>query len=135
MACNEDRVSLSEKLRPFGLGREDEVAWTRSGLPENAFDDWRTDRVARRPSGARAREVYGADDIHDFARRAILDALALGPGDDLLEIGYGGGLLLRDAVAAGARATGIDHSEEMGRLALEHARGAHPIVADAVAIP
>ena len=44
---------------------------------------------------------------HDFARRAILDALALGPEDRLLEIGCGGGLLLRDALAFGASATGI----------------------------
>jgi hypothetical protein len=55
-----------------------------------------TDRVARRPAGARAREVYGADDAHDFARRAMLGALRLGPGDRLPEIGCGGGSLLRD---------------------------------------
>jgi hypothetical protein len=32
--------------------------------------------------------------IHDFARRAILDALA--PADRLLDVGCGGGLLVRD---------------------------------------
>ena len=32
--------------------------------------------------------------IHNFARRAILDALA--PADRLLDVGRGGGLLLRD---------------------------------------
>jgi hypothetical protein len=32
--------------------------------------------------------------IHNFARRAILDALA--PSDRLLDVGCGGGLLLRD---------------------------------------
>ena len=35
--------------------------------------------------GRRAREVYGAEDVHDFARRAILLALAPGPGDRVLE--------------------------------------------------
>src|SRR5438067_13215448 len=131
MACNEDRVSLSEKLRPFGLGPEDEVAWTRSGLPENAFDDWLTDRVARRPAGARAREAYGADDIHDFARRAILDSLALEAGDRLLDVGCGGGLLLRDALASGATVTGLDHSEEMVSLARERAPGAGVVLGTA----
>ena len=43
--------------------------------------------------------MYGADDVHEFARRAILDALALGPGDHVLDVGCGGGLLLRDALA------------------------------------
>ena len=62
---------------------------------------WLLDRVARRPAGARARAVYGAEDVHDFARRAILEALALGPGDRLLEVGCGGGLLLRDAARHG----------------------------------
>ena len=56
---------------------------------EEAFGRWLTDRVARRPAGARARRVYGAQDVHDFARRAILGALALQPGDRLLGIGCG----------------------------------------------
>ena len=43
--------------------------------------------MARRPAGSRARDVYGADDIHDFARREILAALALKPDDHLLEVG------------------------------------------------
>lgn len=34
--------------------------------------------------------------IHNFARRAILDALTLAPADRLLDVGCGGGLLLRD---------------------------------------
>ena len=67
-------------LRQFGLGEDDQAAWERSGLADDEFEEWLTDRVARRPAGRRAREVYGADDVHDFARRAILDALSLGPG-------------------------------------------------------
>lgn len=124
-----------EALRTFGLGAEDLSAWEQSGLPSSAFDDWLTDRVARRPSGARAREIYGADDVHEFARQAILDALALGPGDRLLEIGCGGGLLLRDALASGAQATGLDHSEEMTDLARERAPDAEVVLASAENLP
>jgi ubiquinone/menaquinone biosynthesis C-methylase UbiE len=52
-------------------------------------------------------------------RRAVLDALDLGPRDRLLEIGCGGGVLLRDALATGCTAAAIDHSEDMVRLARE----------------
>jgi SAM-dependent methyltransferase len=122
-------------LRRLGLGEEDQAAWEESGLPAAAFEDWLVDRVARRPSGDRARQVYGAEDVHDFARRAILDALALGPGDRLLELGCGGGLLLRDALATGAAATGLDHSEEMVALARRRAPGAEVGVGAAEALP
>ena len=66
----------AETIRTFGLGDEDIAAWRASGLGDAEFVDWLTDRVARRPSGSRAREVYGAEDVHDWARRAILDSLA-----------------------------------------------------------
>ena len=124
-----------ETLRSFGLGAEDAAAWRASGLGDEQFVDWLTDRVARRPTGARAREVYGAEGVHDFARRAILDALALGPDDHLLEIGCGGGLLLRDALATGARATGLDHSEEMVELARGRAPAADVVLARAEELP
>jgi ubiquinone/menaquinone biosynthesis C-methylase UbiE len=122
-------------LRQFGLGDEDVAAWEASGLPEDAFEDWLTDRVARRPAGRRAREVYGADDIHDFARRAILDVLAPGPDDRLLDVGCGGGLLLRDALASGASVTGLDHSEDMVQLARERAPGAEVVLGSAERLP
>jgi len=125
------RRRLDAARRAFGLEDEDVAAWEQSALAPEVFDDWLTDRVARRPAGARARAVYGAEDVHDFARRAILDALALTPRDRLLEIGCGGGLLLRDAIACGAAATGIDHSEEMVRLARERAPQAEVILARA----
>jgi SAM-dependent methyltransferase len=125
----------AEVLRAFGLGDEDLAAWRDAGRPEAEFGDWLTDRVARRPAGSRAREVYGADDVHEFARRAILDALALEPGDDLLDVGCGGGLLLRDALAAGAAATGVDHSEEMVELARQRAPGAQVVLATAERLP
>jgi SAM-dependent methyltransferase len=127
--------NAAEVLRRFGLGDDDLEAWQESGLPAEAFDGWLTDRVARRPAGRRAREIYGADDVHDFARRAILQALALGPRDRLLEIGCGGGLLLRDALRCGASATGIDHSEEMVRLARVRAPGAEVVLGTAEQLP
>jgi len=127
--------SHEETLRAFGLGDEDIAAWRASGLGDAEFVDWLTDRVARRPSGSRAQEVYGAEDVHEWARRAILDALALGPDDRLLEVGCGGGLLLRDALATGAAATGIDHSGEMVALARERAPGANVVVGQAERLP
>ena len=119
-------------LRRFGLGEDDLAAWRESGV---GFEEWLTDRVARRPSGPRARKVYGAEDVHDFARQAILEALALVPADHLLEVGCGGGLLLRDALTTGASATGIDHSEEMAKLARERAPGARVELARAEGLP
>jgi SAM-dependent methyltransferase len=122
-------------IEAFGLGAEDLAAWHASGLSADAFVGWLTDRVARRPSGSRAREVYGAEDVHDFARRAILDVLELGPADHLLEIGCGGGLLLRDALRTGARATGLDHSEDMVDLARMRAPGAEVLLGAADRLP
>jgi SAM-dependent methyltransferase len=130
-----DGGAHAELLRAFGLGDEDLAAWRESGVADGAFDDWLTDRVARRPSGGRAREVYGADDVHEWARRAILDALELGPDDHLLELGCGGGLLLGEALATGARATGIDHSEEMVALASERAPAAEVVLGEAESLP
>jgi SAM-dependent methyltransferase len=124
-----------ERLEAFGLGEEDWSAWLASGLSSDAFDEWLVDRVARRPSGERARAVYGAGDVHDFARRAILDSLRLTAGDALLDIGCGGGLLLRDALAAGAAAMGLDHSEEMVALARERAPGARVVHGSAERLP
>jgi SAM-dependent methyltransferase len=124
-----------EILRDLGLGEEDLAAWEASGLRAGEFEAWVLDRLARRPAGRRAREVYGDDAIHDFARRAILDALELGDDDHLLDVGCGGGILLRDALALGARATGVDHSHEMVRLARERAPGAAIVAASAEELP
>jgi SAM-dependent methyltransferase len=126
---------IADTLRSFGLGDDDLAAWEQSGLPAGAFEDWLTDRVARRPAGHRAREVYGADHIHDFARGAILAALALGPEDRLLDVGCGGGLLLRAALESGATVTGVDHSDEMVRLARERAPEAEVLLGDAQQLP
>ena len=76
-----------------------------------------TDRVARRPHGRAAREVYGAADAHSFAWEPVLDALVLGPGDVLLDVGCGGGVFLRRALETGCEVVGVDHSREMVELA------------------
>jgi SAM-dependent methyltransferase len=85
------------------------------------FREWRidrmTDRVARRPHGRAARAVYGAADVHSFAWEPVVDALALGPGDVLLDVGCGGGVFLRRALETGCDAVGLDHSHEMVELA------------------
>lgn len=128
-------AEVISRCAAFGLREDDIQAWLESGRPEAEFDDWLTDRVARRPAGRRARDVYGAEDVHDFARRAILDALDLQAGDRLLEVGCGGGLLLRDALARGASATGVDHSQEMVELARERAAGADVVNGSATSLP
>lgn len=123
------------KIAAFDLREDDIQAWLESGRPETEFDAWLTDRIARRPAGRRARDVYGAEDVHDVARRAILDALDLRAGDRLLEVGCGGGLLLRDALAMGATAAGVDHSQEMVELAHQRAPAAHVVNGSATALP
>ena len=83
------------------------------------FGDWLTDRRARRPSGPGARGVYRDPLYHYPNFRVILAELALLPDDHLIEVGCGGGVLLKEALKSGCRAAGIDHSPEMVRLALE----------------
>ena len=102
--------------------------------------EWRidrtTDRVARRPHGRKARETYGADDVHSFAWEPVLAALRLGPSDVLLDVGCGGGVFLRRALETGCRAVGVDHSAEMVRLAENTTAGAARIVrGDAANLP
>lgn len=124
-----------ETMRSFELPDDEIEAWKASGLGREAFVDWLTDRLARRPSGPRARRVYAQEEMHDFARRAILEALALGPDDRLLELGCGGGLLLRDALETGAAATGLDHSPDMVATAKETASEAEVVLGEAERLP
>lgn len=83
--------------------------------------EWRiermTDRIARRPHGRRARETYGADDVHSFLWEPVLTALELGPEDRLLDVGCGGGAFLRRARESGCAIAGLDHSRDMVRVA------------------
>lgn len=89
-----------------------------------AFGDWLTDRHARRPSGAQARAVYRDPLYHWPNFRVILAELDLSPADYLLEVGCGGGALLKAALTSGCRAAAIDHSSEMVHLASDENRGA-----------
>jgi SAM-dependent methyltransferase len=106
-----------------------------SAAASEALADWMTDRIARRPTGARAREIYRDPEDHKPGFRAVLDALALGPDDHLLEIACGGGVLLSWALETGCRATGLDHSEEMVRLAREVAPQAEVVLGKAESLP
>ena len=83
------------------------------------FAEWLTDRVARRPSGGQAREVYRDPLFHRPNFGALLELLSLGQDDYLLEVGCGGGAFLCDALESGCRAAAVDHSPEMVRLARE----------------
>jgi len=96
---------------------------------------WMTDRIARRPTGARARAIYRDPEEHKPGFRAVLDALAPGPDDHLLEIACGGGVLLSWALETGCRATGLDHSEEMVQLAREVAPEADVVLGKAETLP
>lgn len=115
------------------IGNGDEIAgWFTSALaapflqamtPE-ALGDWITDRKARRPSGGQSRAFYGDPLYHYPSFRVILSELALTPGDYLLEVGFGGGVLLKQALQSGCRAAGVDHSADMLQLARELNRDA-----------
>jgi len=93
-----------------------------------------TDRIARRPHGRKARATYGADDAHSFLWEPVLEALALGADDRLLDVGCGGGSFLRRARESGCEIAGIDHSRDMVRLARAKT-GARIERADATAMP
>jgi SAM-dependent methyltransferase len=89
-----------------------------------ALGSWITDRQARRPSGARSRAIYRDPLYHYPNFRVILAELALTAGDHLLEVGCGGGALLKEALRSGCTAVAVDHSPDMVRLAGEENRDA-----------
>ena len=98
--------------------------------------DRKTDRMARRPHGRRARATYGADDAHAFLWQPALEALALVPSDRLLDVGCGGGAFLRHVLATvGCDAAGLDHSRAMVRLTRGKSPGLRVAEADAAAMP
>ncbi len=127
------RVELTHRGWGGLLGDAEELAgWFTGGvaapllraMAPRALGDWITDRRARRPAGAAAREVY-RDPIYHYPNfRVILAELALTGEDVLLEVGCGGGALLREALRSGCRAAAVDHSADMVRLAQEANREA-----------
>jgi len=120
------RITLEHRGWGRLLGGSDELAgWfagevvaplLRATAPA-AYGDWLTDRRARRPSGAQAREVYRDPLYHYPAFRVVLDELALTSADHMLEVGCGGGAMLKRALESGCRAAAVDHSPDMVRLA------------------
>jgi SAM-dependent methyltransferase len=95
-----------------------------SAMAPIALGDWLTDRRARRPSGPAARETYRNPIYHYPNFRVILAELALTPADHLVEVGCGGGALLKEALRSGCRAAAVDHSRDMVSLATEVNRDA-----------
>lgn len=86
------------------------------------FGDWLTDRRARRPSGAQARATYRDPLYHYPNFRVLLEELKLRPDDYLLEVGCGGGALLKQVLRSGCHASAVDHSPDMVRLARDENR-------------
>jgi SAM-dependent methyltransferase len=122
------RVTLTQAGAELIGGQGQELAgWFASevaapllrGLTPERLGEWITDRRARRPSGAQARAFYRDPLYHLPNFKAILQALRLTPADYLLEVGCGGGALLKQALESGCRAAAIDHSFDMVRVARE----------------
>jgi len=114
-----DHVLGDERKELLGWFAGEVVAPLLVASAPGRLGDWITDRNARRPSGERSREVYSNPVYHWPNFYAILDVLKLGPSDSLLEVGCGGGAFLHEALKSGCRASAIDHSVEMVRLASE----------------
>lgn len=127
------RLTLEHRGWGALLGGADEIAgWFASEVAApllratapTALGDWITDRRARRPSGAKARDTY-RDPIYHYPNfRVILMDLALTPQDFLIEVGCGGGALLKDALKSGCHAAAVDHSAEMVQLSQQENREA-----------
>ncbi len=130
LAPSGGRTEVTFELRGWGglIGEEGELAGWFAGeilapmlwsCAPSSLGDWLTDRRARRPSGSQSRAVYRDPLYHYPNFRVLLSELALDAGDYLLEVGCGGGALLKEALRSGCRAAAIDHSPDMVRLALE----------------
>jgi len=74
----------------------------------------------------------GGEHHRRFAVPAVLELLELRPGESLLDIGAGQGVLAPHAAAAGANYTGVDASERLIRLARRrHGRCGRFLIGDA----
>jgi len=85
-----------------------------------------TQKIAFDDSAGRALELaYATADVV-AQRRAVREALALGPGERVLDVGSGPGLLAREMaeeVGAGGEVVGLDASEPMIALARRRCEG------------
>jgi len=79
--------------------------------------EWYDDRWGRRPSGPTGKTFYKEPIYHLPGFHAILEGLALKKDDVLLEVGCGGGALLKRALRSGCNAAAIDHSADMLKVA------------------
>jgi len=79
--------------------------------------EWADDRWGRRPSGPTSKAHYKEPIYHLPGFHAILEGLALQKDDVLLEVGCGGGALLKRALASGCTAAAVDHSADMLKVA------------------
>ncbi len=127
------RITLEHRgLQTVFEGADEVAAWFArmfiapwlDAMTPAALGDWLTDRMARSPSGARARDVYRDPLFHYPNFRVILSELVLTAEDYLLEVGCGGGALLREALRSGCRAAAVDHSPDMVALARQENREA-----------
>jgi len=104
---------------------ENELGWVVSevitplllAIAPARLTQWSDDRWGRRPSGPTSKAFWKEPVYHLPGFQAILDGLALQKGDVLLEVGCGGGALLKRALATGCTAAGVDHSTDMLRVA------------------
>ena len=87
--------------------------------------------LARRPHGRQARKQYGSPTSHDFLWPQLLEALQLTKDDRFLDVGCGGGALIRHVRdTVGCTVAGVDHSRAMVKLARPYAA-----LGDADALP
>ena len=143
-------VEYSGGTRLRGSPREEqELGWLTAeivgplllSIAPGRLVEWADDRWGRRPSGPSSRALYREPIYHLPGFQAILEGLALRKGDVLLEVGCGGGALLKRALATGCTAAGVDHSADM--LAVASRQNARALAAghlqlrygDAAALP
>jgi ubiquinone/menaquinone biosynthesis C-methylase UbiE len=97
------------------------------------FSQWRPEAIrginetAARELSARTLELRGRSEDEVTSRSAYLGLLGIAPGERILEIGCGSGVVLRDLarrVAPGGRAVGLDPSPAMLTVARELAAAA-----------
>lgn len=111
------KAALDQKGIHLEEGTGGDLMQNNIAIGPEGLGDWITDRRARRPSGSQARATYRDPLYHYPNFRVILSELALTPTDYLLEVGCGGGALLKEALQSGCRAAAVDHSPDMVQAA------------------